>query len=128
MLKATYTEAGLHLEQLSQSVEDWIALRSRLAVRTSQRLLIEHCTASILLPVNLARLCLLERAAQQKDSGVVALSVCDADYVEVSLRGVWVVSSADETEGVFATMLNAQIERVFFQLWQESQAYASSRW
>lgn len=128
MLKVTYVETGLHLEHLTQSVEDWMALRSRLALRASQRLLMEPCTASMLLLKNLTKLYILEGAAQQEDSGVVALSICDADYVEVSLRGVWVVSSLNQAEGIFVAMLNQQIELILFQLWQESQTCTSSLW
>lgn len=120
MLKFTYTEAGLYLEHLTQSLEEWLALRVVLSLRSSQNLLMEHCTASFLLRADLVKLYGLEAAVPG------AVLPCDAEYVEVSLMGTWVTSQLGQAEGVFVMVLESRTEFLLFKLWQESQVCASS--
>jgi hypothetical protein len=117
MLKVTYTESGLHLERLQETLEDWITLRVILALRTGHRLMLEASTASILLPVHSLDESALEVAILQGDSGVVAMSICDADHIEVCIQGTWVTSSSDE-EGIFIAQLHARTEQILLQLWR----------
>lgn len=126
MLKVTYLESGLYLEFLQETIEDWIALRVLLALRLGQRLVVERSTASLLLPIDLVKSSRLEALMHQEKA--VTLAVCDAHDLEVSLQGTWISSSADETEGVFVAALNPAIEQVLLQVWQASQAEASSIW
>jgi hypothetical protein len=123
MLKVMYGEAGLHLECLTQPVEDWIALQTILAVRTAQRLVVEHCSASLLLRANLDGLRALEGLGEEP----MALTVCDAEFVEVSLRGVW-ISTGDAEEGSFVVMMSHAAEVLLVQLWQESQVIPAPIW
>jgi hypothetical protein len=120
MLKFTYTETGLHLEQLPQPVEDWMTLRVILSLRTGQRLVVERGTAAFLLPKNLIGLRSLEAAIQQ-EYGAATLTQSDAEYVEVSLRGTWICSSAEEADGVFVACLGDRTEWLIFKLWRETQ-------
>jgi hypothetical protein len=125
MLKVMYSEAGLHLECLTQMTEDWIALQAILAVRTARQLVIEHCSASLLLRANLDGLKGLEQLFE--DEGLIAFSVCDEEFVEVSLRGVW-ISASDAEEGVFVVMMSHAAEVLLLQLWQESQVAPAPIW
>lgn len=128
MLKVAYTESGLHLERLSQSIEEWIALRVVLALRTSQRLILEHGRASILLPVALANLSTLKSILHPEDVETVTLSICDAEFVEVSLLGTWISTHVDETEGTFVASLSPSVELTLLRLWQESQTCTFPLW
>jgi hypothetical protein len=124
MLKITYTETGLHLEQVSQSLEDWVALRVTLSLRTGQRLVLERCTASLLLPSALIERCQLTHLSQQEQAGVEFASI-DQEFTEISLRGTWVSTELEATEGLFVATLPYRVEFLLFKLWQESQVYAS---
>ncbi|NJO43845.1 MAG: hypothetical protein HC769_32835 [Cyanobacteria bacterium CRU_2_1] len=129
MLKVAYTQTGLHLEYLTQPIETWIASRVVLALRTSQRLVIECSFASILFPADLTTRSDLDAIAQQEPTGTLVISVCDAEYVEVSLRGTWLaIDSSDGLEGTFVSTLKPETERVLFQLWQESQTQMFPLW
>lgn len=128
MLKVAYTESGLHLERLSQSVEEWIALRVVLALRINQRLILEHGSASILIPVALANLPTLKSILQPEDVEFVTLSICDPEFIEVSLSGIWITSHVDETEGTLAVNLSSSAELALLRLWQESQICMFPLW
>lgn len=124
MLKFTYTDTGLHLEHLGQSLEEWMALRAVLSLRLGQRLLVEHCTGSFLLQADLIALDSLAAALSREAAGAIA--PCDANMVEVSLNGVWVASNPNQTEGVFLARLSDRTEFLIFQLWQVSEGVTSS--
>lgn len=128
MLKVAYTESGLHLEHLSQSVEEWIALCVVLALRTNQRLILEHNCASILIPIASANLSTLKSMLQPEDTETINLSVCDTEFIEVSLMGIWITSHADATEGMFVANLSANTELTLLRLWQESQSRMFPLW
>lgn len=126
MLKVTYLESGLYLEQLEQSVEEWITQRVLLAVRMGQQLVVDRNTASLLLPIDLVkRSSLIALVYEEMD---VTLFQVDAEYFEISLQGTWISSSDQGTEGVFVTVLNAAIESVLFNIWQLAHANAPSIW
>ena len=120
MLKLTYTENGFYMERLAQSLEDWVTARVILALRAGTNLCVESSTASFLLSADMPQLRHLER--QQED--VIALSVCDAEYIEVSLKGTWMTSDIDGAEGVFVTSMSYAIEFFLIKLWEESQTRA----
>lgn len=119
MLKLTYTENGFYLERLAQPLEDWVGARVILALRAGTSLCVEPSTASFLLPANLPQLRHLER--QQEGEDAIALSLCDAEYVEVSLQGSWMTSDTDGAEGVFVTSMSYGVEFFLLKLWEESQ-------
>jgi hypothetical protein len=120
MLKVTYTETGLFMERFTHSIEEWIALRAVLALRTGQRLVVEACTASVLLPADLSELPLLASASRPETVGELEIAICDTEFVEICLRGFWL--TADLEEGVFVTMLGDRTtEKLLYDLWQASQ-------
>lgn len=122
MLKLTYTETGFYLERLAQPLEDWVTARVILALRAGTALCVESSSASFLLPAELPQLRHLEKYREVDDG--ISLSVCDAEYVEVSLEGTWMTSSVDGTEGVFVTSLSHSVEFFLLKLWEESQTRA----
>ncbi|HEY9641111.1 MAG TPA: alr0857 family protein [Coleofasciculaceae cyanobacterium] len=128
MLKITFMETGSHLEQLTQSLEEWIGLRVLLALRAAQRLVVESSTATILLRSDLADLALLEEWIEHDPEDAIALCRSDVDYMEVSLRGTWVTSHAVEAEGVFVALIHPDLEALLLELWQKSQNCPSSIW
>lgn len=125
MLKLTYTETAVHLELVAQSLEEWVFSRVILSLRVGLRLLVEPSTASFLLPADLPGLPLLQSAAQLETEGI-ALCVCDAEYIEVSLRGTWLAADEESAEGAFVAAMSDRTEFFLFKLWQEAQTCASS--
>ena len=119
MLKLTYTEDSFYLEHLAQPLEEWVTARVILALRAGTRLCVEPSTASFLLPVDLPQLRHLERHQEGEDA--IVLSICDAEYVEVNLRGTWMTSESDGEAGVFVTSMSYNVEFFLLKLWEESQ-------
>ncbi len=124
MLKLTYIETGFYLEYLAKSLEEWVQERVVLALRVGA-LYIEPSTAAFLLPIDLPGLDTLTVEIRRQDLESISLSVCDSEYIEVSIKGTWVSSNADSTEGVFVTAMSHSIEFFLLKLWQDSQASAS---
>lgn len=125
MLKLTYTETGVHLELVAQSLEEWVFSRVILSLRVGLRLLVEPSTASFLLPADLPGLPLLQSAAQL-ETEAIALCVCDAEYIEVTLQGTWLAADEESAEGAFVAAMSDLTEFFLFKLWQEAQTCASS--
>lgn len=125
MLKITYTEMGLHVEPLPESIEEWLTIRTLLSVRAGQQLVIEPCTASLLLRADLPNGRDLESVARAEPRGAIALSIGDADHIEVTLRGTWVSSHPNPAEGVFVTKLRDRAETLLVALWLQSQHQTS---
>ena len=124
MLKLTYIETGFYLELLAESLEDWVARRVLLALRVGEGFCVEPSTASFLLPVDLPEVPHLETFGELAGVEAIELSVCDADYMEVSLQGSWLSADPESEEGVFVTAMKSRAEIFLFKLWQESQACA----
>lgn len=125
MLKLTYIENGFHLECLTKSLEEWVALRVILALRVGDYICIEPSTASFLLPADLPGLDLLADEVRRQGTDAITLCACDAEYVEVSLQGTWLASDAEGAEGVFVAVMSHSTEFFLFKLWQEAQMSAS---
>ncbi|MEQ8536335.1 MAG: hypothetical protein RIB93_02550 [Coleofasciculus sp. D1-CHI-01] len=125
MLKLTYTENSFYLERLAGSLEEWVTARVMLALRAASSLWVESSTASFLLPADMPHLADLEKAVRQQTIDDISLSICDADYIEVTLNGTWMTSNPQGEEGVFVVKLSDRTEFFLCKLWQESQTYAS---
>ncbi|OUL28697.1 hypothetical protein BV372_24445 [Nostoc sp. T09] len=126
MLKLTYTERSFYLECLSLSLEEWVAQRVILALRVGQSLCVEPSTASFLLPVDLPGVEKLKAEVKRDDSEIMELSTCDAEYLEVTLRGSWLSDGSEEAMGVFVTTMSDRTEFFVHKIWQEAQACASA--
>lgn len=130
MLKLTYTETGLYLELVPESIEEWLHLRLTLSLRTSQSFQLEPGTASLLLPANLGGLDRLQRLINRTEQEIT-LTTADPSSVEISLRGIWIASATHETEGlfvegVFVAAIDRAMESLLFDLWQVSEMHISS--
>ncbi|AOY79907.1 MAG: hypothetical protein F6K63_20485 [Moorea sp. SIO1G6] len=125
MLKLIYTENSFYLERLAQSLEEWVTTRTLVSLRAGASFYIEPSTASFLLPADLPQLRQLEVFVRQDKTDAIALSICDAEYVEVSLQGTWLTSDPEDEEGIFVTAMNYAVEFFLYQLWQEANHRAS---
>jgi hypothetical protein len=118
MLKLIYTETDLHIEKLTASVEDWIGQRVLLALRVGKKVVVEPMNASFSLSTNLAGWNDLEYLICREANEAVALSICDADSIEIGLEGYWLASSCTSEEGVFVTNLPPKVETALLKMWQ----------
>jgi hypothetical protein len=142
MLKLTYTENSFYLECLTLSLEEWLAQRVILALRVGQALSIAPSNASFLLPVDLPGVERLKAEVQSYDSEIIAVSTCDVEYMEVTLKGSWLFNSSEDSVGVFVTTIHdlpsgdpysvgevmptaSRTESFLYKLWREAQACAS---
>ncbi len=121
MLKLTYTENGFHLERLPHSLEEWVTTRVLLALRSGTSLGIEPSTASFLLPGNIPYLTRLEELIDEENTLAVELSRCDAEAIEVSLQGTWIVFGEETDEGIFVCALSDRVESFLYEVWKESE-------
>ncbi|HIK12398.1 MAG TPA: hypothetical protein IGS52_19430 [Oscillatoriaceae cyanobacterium M33_DOE_052] len=119
MLKLTYTETGFNLERLAQSLEQVVTRRAVVAMRLGQSFVAEPTTASFLLPADLPEIYWLEEE-MRRDSDSLSVCVADAEYVEVSLRGVWLATNSHTADGVFVTVLPDRAEFYILKSWQAS--------
>lgn len=118
MLKLTYTENSFSLEHLNESLEDWVNTRVILALRVATNIHIEPSTASFLLPADVCHLTDLEKVAKEN---FVELYRCDAESVEVVLKGIWLTSDAQSEAGIFVTALSKSAELLLQQLSKREQ-------
>ncbi|MBV9389086.1 MAG: hypothetical protein JOZ78_21930 [Chroococcidiopsidaceae cyanobacterium CP_BM_ER_R8_30] len=133
MLKLTYTEMGLHLEWLADSLEVVVEQRVILALRTGQPIHVEPSCASFLLPIDLPGLVDLQIAISQAQTDCIALTPVDSNDVEVNLRGTWLAAATSAHEGIFVTAMSEgfqptaghRLELLIHQLWELSQAQES---
>lgn len=121
MLKLTYIENSFHLEHLGKSLEEWVALRVILALRVGECICAQPSTASFLLPTHLSGLHLLKAEVEQQKADAIDLCICDAEYVEVTLKGTWLASASESAEGIFITAMSHSVEFFLLKLWQEAQ-------
>ncbi len=124
MLTLTYTEAGLHMERVSISLEVSIAQRVLLAVRTGHKLYVEPGNAAFLFPADAPGLPPLEAAIERNQP--LILTPVDDTFVEISLQGSWLAESAATHEGIFLTALSDRAEFFVYKLWQITQLQVSS--
>ncbi|MEM6752008.1 MAG: alr0857 family protein [Cyanobacteria bacterium P01_C01_bin.38] len=105
MLKLTYSNNKISLDCLKQSLEDWINTRVLISIRSTLSIYIESSTASILVPASSS--CELELMSSEN---IIELCRCDAESVEVVLKGIWLTSQAESETGVFVTELEEYTE------------------
>lgn len=125
MLKLTYIETGFYLERSAQSLEEWVTTRVIFALRVGDRICLEPSTASFLLPADLLGLNLLVAEVRRLGTDEIALCACDAEYVEVSLKGTWIATEVENAEGAFVAALSHSTEFLLFKLWQDAQISAT---
>ncbi|MBD2249415.1 alr0857 family protein [Nostoc sp. FACHB-888] len=127
MLKLTYTQSSFYLECLTLSLEEWVAQRVILSLRVGQSLSIQPSTASFLLPADLPGVEVLKAEVKRDDTEIVTLYACDAEYMEVTLRGSWLLDSSKDAVGVFFTTMSHHTELFLHRLWQEAETSVRCR-
>ncbi|NJP08416.1 MAG: hypothetical protein HC866_02200 [Leptolyngbyaceae cyanobacterium RU_5_1] len=125
MLKLTYTETGIYLEYLAQSLEELITQRIILAMRVSESLMVEPGRASFLLPTHSPELNVLWAIADRQHDEIT-LCPTDEAFIEVTLRGVWLSHRMGSEEGIFLAELRVHTERLIWRIWQASVSPQSS--
>ena len=125
MLKATYTDTGIFLEKLTESVEMVVVQRVVINLRLGRRLIVESSYASLLLPADLPGLAELDAIAHKLSPEILQLEPCDSEWVEVTLRGTWITTETESAKGIFAIELEASTECCLFELWRRSQPQAA---
>jgi hypothetical protein len=115
MLKVTYTDAGLCLDYCPEPLDLLLSDRICMYAHAQQSIAVQPTTASIPLPTALVRCQGLERFKPLK------LSLCDRDWMEITLSGLWVTEGADQDAGIFMTELSPRLEQRLFRLWHLSQ-------
>jgi hypothetical protein len=133
MLKLTYTENDFYLEHLHESLENWVAKRTLLCLRTANSIYVEPSTASFLLSVDLAYLSDLE-VLKAENGKRLDLTICgatapakrDREWIEVSLQGTWIAEREDSQEGIFVSVLSEKAETRLYELWQQAIVEASA--
>lgn len=120
MLKLTYREFGLCLEQIDESLEQWIAQRSILALRMGNSICFQPGNASFLVPANAIKANVdLDRLTSPHSP--ISFCCVDEDFYEVNISGVWLFKNGNGCEGIFATGLDDRAESFVRQLWNISQ-------
>ena len=121
MLKLNYTDYGLFLEQVAASLDTVAKQRVMLAVHVGETLHLESSRAAFLLPVKLPGITHLESILETNATDAIAITNVDDDFVEVSLKGTWIASSASAESGTFVTTLAPESEQLIYRLWQVTQ-------
>ena len=120
MLKLNYNDCGLLLERVSASLDAIATQRVMLAVYAGETLHMEPGRAAFLVAVDTIGFIQLEDVLQNDAIQAVTLSGVDSEFVEVSLKGTWIASSADAEAGTFITALTPACESLIYQVWQEN--------
>ncbi len=125
MLKLTYIESGLHMELLAGSVEAFVSNRVILAMRSASTIHVEPGCASFLLPIDTPDLSLLKNAIRREHRKTISVGIVEADYVEVSVKGVWLAATPNAEEGIFVSAFSDRVEFYLHKVWQLTQEQVS---
>ena len=115
MLKLTYTDSNFQIECLNESLTDWLNLRILLYLRAGKQISIEPHTASFLIAADLPEWTELQALIAENRENI-EFDICDGEYMEVSLRGIWISSEKSTCEGIFVCDLTPTAEIMFVQL------------
>lgn len=114
MLKITYSDVEPFIEGVAQSVEAVVAQRSLVALRSGQPLWIQASYGSFPLPAQGPGASALAQAARRQG---LAVTVCDADWLEITLSGTWIADSPTSDHGILlVTGLEDALERQLLSL------------
>ncbi|NJR17680.1 MAG: hypothetical protein HC785_19475 [Calothrix sp. CSU_2_0] len=117
MLKLTYTENNFNIEYIETNLQDWIENRVTFSLRTGLNGYIEHTTASFLLPSILVDKTNSTILVEQNQN-IINIDCCDRNFIEVTLKGIWLCSNVESDTGIFVTHLDTCAELYFLQLQQ----------
>ena len=109
MLKLTYTDNDFYIERLSEPLADWLTFRILLYLRATKSIYIKPSAASFSIIADLANWADL-RALEAENKEKIEFNLCDSEYLEVSLQGIWVTSEEQTHEGTFVCVLSKDAE------------------
>ena len=115
MLKLTYINNDFFIERLSESLADWLTVRILLYSRAAKSIYVKPSAASFLIIADLANWADL-KALQAENKEKIEFNLCDAEYMEVSLQGIWVTSEEQTHEGIFVCALSKNAEIILDRL------------
>ncbi|AFY30528.1 alr0857 family protein [Calothrix sp. PCC 7507] len=118
MLKLTYAENSFNLELINEPWENWVNKRVVLALSAATQIYMKPSTAAFVIPAQLSDLADLEKLAP---ANMIELCPCDASWVEVILKGIWLTSDANSEVGVFVTSLSKAAELLLEKIAQSEQ-------
>lgn len=122
MLKLTYSDTDLLIEQLDLTVEAVVTQRSIVALRAGQPLVVQPGYGAFALPADLPEVATLKTVGQ----GAIDIAPCDVDWLEVTLRGTWLANDAFSAEGILVADLGVALERQLVVLWQRSLTWVAA--
>jgi len=122
MLKLTYTEAGLHLEKLDISLEEFVTNRMLLSLRSGSSIHIESSRAAFLLTADVVDLLLLKSVMSDRIASKLSVDKVDDRYVEVCFSGTWIANDLCAEEGTLVTALGDRVEFYLYKLWKLSES------
>jgi hypothetical protein len=116
MLKITYSDAEPFVEKVAQSMEIVVAQRSLVALQSGQSLWIQASHGSLPFSAQSPGVASLVQAARRQG---LAVTVCDADWLEIILPGTWIADSPTSDSGILLVPgLDDQLERQLLALGQ----------
>ena len=121
MLKLFYSDTDITIEQLAITPEAFVAQRSVFALRVGQSVFAQTGRGSLLLPAAMPGVTAFVRTAE----GNAALTVefCDQGWLEVTLQGIWMASTATGEQGILAVTLGDDLEQQLATLWRCSLSW-----
>lgn len=123
MLKLTYTDQGVILNHLNQSLDSWVSNRILLALRSGIPFWVESTKVSFMLPMNLPYVNNLVDSLGEELNNTLELALYDKSQMELKLSGTWLSSHPDNDEGVFVCNYNEKIEDCLDILLNEYQSH-----
>ncbi len=115
MLKLIYTDTGIHLERVTQSLQTWLRERVAFAQSVGEPLWIEASYGSLLLPPQVIADSTLIRRWEW--------TPVDEEVWEVSLPGIWLAADHESSTGLLMVSLGDDLEHELLALWQLSRTH-----
>ena len=116
MLKISYSDTKIALEQLPTTPEAVVARHSIFALRAGQSVYAQAGCGSLLVPTQLPEIsAFVDRVT---DHPLVDIDLCDRAWLEVTLRGVWIAETPQSEAGILVTDLGEATEGGLVALWQ----------
>ncbi|NJK62890.1 MAG: hypothetical protein HC921_09625 [Synechococcaceae cyanobacterium SM2_3_1] len=112
MLKLIYTDTGIHLEGVTQSLQIWLSERVAFAQSVGEPLWMEASYGSLLLPPEVIADSPLIRGWEW--------TPVDEEVWEVNLPGIWLAADPESCSGLLVVSLGEDLEQELLDLWQLS--------
>jgi hypothetical protein len=121
MLKISFSDTHIALEQLAATAEAVVAQRSILALRLGQSVYAQTGRGSLLLPDSMPGIATFLETVQGHEDITAATS--EEGWLEISLAGIWIAMTATRDHGILLVNLGSTLEQQLIQLWQRSLSW-----